>query len=267
MNPNAKDFVFNPSASAWAPPASFAPPVPAPVQSSPAPPPAIIENTSVPPAEDEDEVDENDPLFQAVMKLTLGDREKALKMLEDPDSLLQYPEVRAIMEAGDEGEEAGPGQGENWEALADRKVEAEEQPKQEDEVAESAPASPVPLKAEADGADAEEGEAAASEDVSSLGEGDPRQHLNLVFIGHVDAGKSTLAGSILYIMGKVDSRTIERYEKEAKERNRESWYLAFLMDTSEEERAKGITVEVGRARFETETNRYTILDAPGHKNY
>jgi peptide chain release factor subunit 3 len=100
-----------------------------------------------------------------------------------------------------------------------------------------------------------------------LTEGDPREHMNLVFIGHVDAGKSTLSGSILYIMGKVDKRTIERFEREAKERNRESWFLAFILDTSEEERAKGKTVEVGRAHFETETKRYTILDAPGHKNY
>lgn len=68
-------------------------------------------------------------------------------------------------------------------------------------------------------------------------------------------------------MGQVDARTIERYEREAKQRNRESWFLAFIMDTSEEERAKGKTVEVGRAHFETEINRYTILDAPGHKNY
>ena len=85
--------------------------------------------------------------------------------------------------------------------------------------------------------------------------------------GHVDAGKSTLSGSILYITENVDKRTIERYEKEAKERNRESWFLAFIMDTNEEERAKGKTVEVGKAHFETDAKRYTILDAPGHKNY
>ena len=90
-------------------------------------------------------------------------------------------------------------------------------------------------------------------------------HLNInMTILHV---QSTLSGSILYIMGKVDARTIERYEREAKQRNRESWFLAFIMDTSEEERAKGRTVEVGRAHFETAVNRYTILDAPGHKNY
>jgi peptide chain release factor subunit 3 len=60
---------------------------------------------------------------------------------------------------------------------------------------------------------------------------------------------------------------IQKYEREAKEKNRESWYLAYVMDTNEEERAKGKTVEVGRAHFETPSKRYTILDAPGHKNY
>lgn len=55
--------------------------------------------------------------------------------------------------------------------------------------------------------------------------------------------------------------------REAKDKNRESWYMAYIMDTNEEERAKGKTVEVGRALFETEKKRYTILDAPGHKNY
>ena len=89
----------------------------------------------------------------------------------------------------------------------------------------------------------------------------------MVFIGHVDAGKSTLSGSILYLKGMVDKRTIEKFEREAKERNRDSWFLAFILDTSEEERAKGKTVEVGRAYFDTDAHRYTILDAPGHKNY
>lgn len=96
---------------------------------------------------------------------------------------------------------------------------------------------------------------------------DPREHLNVVLIGHVDAGKSTLSGNLLYLMDMVDKRTIERFEKEAKARNRDSWFLAYIMDTGEEERAKGKTVEVGRAHFETESRRFTILDAPGHKNY
>jgi peptide chain release factor subunit 3 len=96
---------------------------------------------------------------------------------------------------------------------------------------------------------------------------DARQHMNVVFIGHVDAGKSTTAGQILFLTGGVDDRTIEKYEREAKEKNRESWYMAYIMDTNEEERAKGKTVEVGRAHFETEKTRYTILDAPGHKSF
>jgi peptide chain release factor subunit 3 len=69
-------------------------------------------------------------------------------------------------------------------------------------------------------------------------EADTREHLNVVFIGHVDAGKSTLSGQILLSTGQVDERTIEKYEKEAKEKNRESWWVAFIMDTNEEERAK-----------------------------
>lgn len=96
---------------------------------------------------------------------------------------------------------------------------------------------------------------------------DPRPHLNLVFIGHVDAGKSTTCGNIMYLSGLVDERTIEKYQKEAKAKNRDSWFLAYLMDTGEEERTKGITIEVGRTAFETANRRYTILDAPGHKNY
>ncbi|RHZ76914.1 hypothetical protein Glove_187g39 [Diversispora epigaea] len=94
-----------------------------------------------------------------------------------------------------------------------------------------------------------------------------KEHLNLVFIGHVDAGKSTMGGNILYLTGMVDQRTMEKYEKEAKEQNRESWYLSWALDTNKEERAKGKTVECGRAYFETDKRRYTILDAPGHKNY
>ncbi|KAJ7975193.1 Elongation factor [Quillaja saponaria] len=98
-------------------------------------------------------------------------------------------------------------------------------------------------------------------------EANKKRHLNIVFIGHVDAGKSTTGGQILFLSGQVDDRTIQKYEKEAKDKSRESWYMAYIMDTNEEEREKGKTVEVGRAHFETETSRFTILDAPGHKSY
>ncbi|KAK4517854.1 uncharacterized protein ATC70_001202 [Mucor velutinosus] len=94
-----------------------------------------------------------------------------------------------------------------------------------------------------------------------------KEHLNVVFMGHVDAGKSTMGGNILYLTGMVDKRTLEKYEREAKEAGRESWYLSWALDTNTEERAKGKTVETGRAYFETDKRRYTILDAPGHKNF
>merc|ERR1712241_1441188 len=82
-----------------------------------------------------------------------------------------------------------------------------------------------------------------------------------------DAGKSTIGGQIMKLTGMVDARTLEKYEREAKEKNRETWYLSWCMDTNDEEREKGKTVEVGRAYFETENKHFTILDAPGHKSF
>ncbi|XP_036596491.1 eukaryotic peptide chain release factor GTP-binding subunit ERF3A-like [Trichosurus vulpecula] len=94
-----------------------------------------------------------------------------------------------------------------------------------------------------------------------------KEHVNVVFIGHVDAGKSTVGGQIMYLTGMVDKRTLEKYEREAKEKNRETWYLSWALDTNQEEQDKGKTVEVGRAYFETEKKHFTILDAPGHKSF
>ncbi|XP_050548824.1 eukaryotic peptide chain release factor GTP-binding subunit ERF3A [Daktulosphaira vitifoliae] len=94
-----------------------------------------------------------------------------------------------------------------------------------------------------------------------------KEHINIVIIGHVDAGKSTIGGQIMALTGMVDKRTLDKYEKEAKERSRESWYLSWALDTNQEEREKGKTVEVGRAYFETEKKHFTILDAPGHKSF
>ncbi|CAL8143054.1 unnamed protein product [Orchesella dallaii] len=94
-----------------------------------------------------------------------------------------------------------------------------------------------------------------------------KEHINVVFIGHVDAGKSTIGGQIMYLTGMVDKRTLEKYEREAKEKNRETWYLSWALDTNLEEREKGKTVEVGRAYFETDKKHFSILDAPGHKSF
>lgn len=115
--------------------------------------------------------------------------------------------------------------------------------------------------------DAVEKEQAADVDEETLKEIYGKEHVNIIFIGHVDAGKSTLGGAILVLSGMVDERTLEKYKKEAKEMGRESWWLSWALDLTKEERSKGKTVEVGRAFFETEKRRYSILDAPGHKTY
>lgn len=94
-----------------------------------------------------------------------------------------------------------------------------------------------------------------------------KDHVSIIFMGHVDAGKSTMGGNLLYLTGSVDKRTVDKYEREAKDAGRQGWYLSWVMDTNKEERNDGKTIEVGKAYFETEKRRYTILDAPGHKMY
>ncbi|KAI2492724.1 hypothetical protein MHU86_21831 [Fragilaria crotonensis] len=187
------------AAPAWSPTSfSVAPPQPA-----PAPAPA-------PPADEpEEEIDENDPLWQAVLKIAEGDRAKAMTLIGDPDSLMTYPEVAAILESSEPMEtEQETAVEELVEQVEDMKIDEPLAPA----VAEpSPPPAPAPALAEADEAEEE------IIPVENLPEGDPREHLNLVFIGHVDAGKSTLSGNILYITENVDKRTIERYER--KQRN------------------------------------------------
>lgn len=256
FNPNAGEWKPSVGAQEWTP-GGFSAPAPAP-EPAPAPPAATSDRQG-------SEIDENDPLWKAVLKIAEGDRERAERMLADPDCLAQYPEVCAVLDqmATEGGDDGGDAVIEDWENK-DHGGESADQ-----ELADATDAKmsisdekPVQTTDAAQAMDEDVEEAA-----EPMKEGDPREHLNLVFIGHVDAGKSTLSGSILYITGNVDKRTIERYEREAKELNRESWFLAFIMDTNEEERAKGKTVEVGRAHFESDVKRFTILDAPGHKNY
>ncbi|KAJ9151218.1 Eukaryotic peptide chain release factor GTP-binding subunit [Pleurostoma richardsiae] len=122
-------------------------------------------------------------------------------------------------------------------------------------------------KSSARDANAVEREQAADVDDDTLKEVYGKEHVNIIFIGHVDAGKSTLGGALLYVTGMVDQRTLDKYKREAKEMGRETWYLSWALDLTNEERSKGKTVEVGRGFFETDKRRYSILDAPGHKTY
>ncbi|KAK6526035.1 translation termination factor GTPase eRF3 [Arthrobotrys megalospora] len=127
-----------------------------------------------------------------------------------------------------------------------------------------APPTKAPEKREVDAVSKEQ-EADVDEDTLAGMYG--KEHVNVIFIGHVDAGKSSLGGAILYATGMVDERTMEKFKKDAKDAGRESWYLSWALDLTKEERAKGKTVEVGRAFFETEKRKYSILDAPGHKTF
>ncbi|KPI45394.1 Eukaryotic peptide chain release factor GTP-binding subunit [Cyphellophora attinorum] len=110
-------------------------------------------------------------------------------------------------------------------------------------------------------------EQAAEVDQSILEEMYGKEHVNIIFIGHVDAGKSTLGGQLLIQTGMVDERTLQKYKNDAKDAGKETWYISWVMDLNKEERAKGKTIEVGRGFFESTKRRYTILDAPGHKTY
>lgn len=139
---------------------------------------------------------------------------------------------------------------------------AKEVAKQKEETAKTSDALLAEVKASADEETLEDLYGKDEEAMKAI-----KPHLNIVFIGHVDAGKSTMGGNILFLCGMVDKRTMEKYEREAKEAGRESWYLSWALDSTAQEREKGKTVEVGRAYFETEKRRYTILDAPGHKNF
>lgn len=94
-----------------------------------------------------------------------------------------------------------------------------------------------------------------------------KKTINIVFVGHVDAGKSTICGQILVQMGLVDTRTLEKYKQMSKEQNTESWYLSWCLDTNPEEREKGKTTEIGAAAFELPNRRVNILDAPGHRQF
>lgn len=94
-----------------------------------------------------------------------------------------------------------------------------------------------------------------------------KELLNMVVIGHVDAGKSTLMGHLLFLLGQVNKRTMHKYETESKKQGKASFAYAWVLDETGEERERGITMDVGLTKFETEHRIVTLLDAPGHKDF
>jgi elongation factor 1-alpha len=97
--------------------------------------------------------------------------------------------------------------------------------------------------------------------------GKEKNHVNLVVIGHVDAGKSTATGHLIYKCGGIDKRTIEKFEKEAAEMGKASFKYAWVLDKLKAERERGITIDIALWKFETAKSVFTIIDAPGHRDF
>jgi elongation factor 1-alpha len=97
--------------------------------------------------------------------------------------------------------------------------------------------------------------------------GKEKTKLNLVVIGHVDSGKSTSTGHLIYKCGGIDERTIAKFEKEADEMGKGTFKYAWVLDKLKAERERGITIDIALWKFESEERIYTIIDAPGHRDF
>jgi elongation factor 1-alpha len=94
-----------------------------------------------------------------------------------------------------------------------------------------------------------------------------KPHLNLVIIGHIDHGKSTTTGHLLYLSGVVDERTIKAFEEEAAKMGKSTFKYAWVLDNLKEERERGITIDLRFLKFETPRFFFTVIDAPGHRDF
>jgi len=94
-----------------------------------------------------------------------------------------------------------------------------------------------------------------------------KTHINIVVIGHVDSGKSTTTGHLIYQCGGIDKRTIEKFEKESAESGKGSFKYAWVLDKLKAERERGITIDIALWKFETPKYYVTIIDAPGHRDF
>ena len=96
---------------------------------------------------------------------------------------------------------------------------------------------------------------------------DDKPHMNLAIIGHVDHGKSTLVGRLLFETENVPEHVIEQYREEAEEKGKSGFEFAYVMDSLDEERERGVTIDIAHQRFDTDEYYFTIIDAPGHRDF
>ena len=94
-----------------------------------------------------------------------------------------------------------------------------------------------------------------------------KEHINLVFVGHVDHGKSTSVGRLLYDSGNIDEQTMRKLKDKAEELGKGGFEFAFIMDNLKEERERGLTIDLAHKKFTTPKYYFTIIDAPGHKDF
>ncbi len=94
-----------------------------------------------------------------------------------------------------------------------------------------------------------------------------KPHMNLVVIGHVDHGKSTSVGRLLFETGAIKQHVIDKFKKEAESIGKATFEFAWVMDNLKEERERGLTIDVAHRRFDTDKYYYTIIDAPGHRDF
>ena len=94
-----------------------------------------------------------------------------------------------------------------------------------------------------------------------------KPHQNLAIIGHVDHGKSTLVGRLLYETGSVPEHVIEQHREEAEEKGKGGFEFAYVMDNLAEERERGVTIDIAHQEFDTDEYYFTIVDCPGHRDF
>jgi len=94
-----------------------------------------------------------------------------------------------------------------------------------------------------------------------------KTHINLVFIGHVDHGKSTTVGRMLFDSGNIGEQQLRKLKDKAQELGKAGFEFAYVMDNLKEERERGVTIDLAHKKFETDKYYFTIIDAPGHKDF